>query len=151
MRYANTVRFYANPIVGAGIMGALIRFFKLNQNAPFVESQGFAYPNATSYPSKKHVNGLAFDMTYRGKMDARGTLNITEAEAINFDGQFLKALDFFGFNWFYIGKVGSSRNGTSSNYIKTLDDDYPNTHRDKYHEDHIHVQNFTSLLKPRNE
>lgn len=142
MRFANTVRFYANPTLAAAVMGALIRFFRLNEDADFIECQGFAYPDATSYPSTNHVNGLAFDITYKGTMDARGTLNLTESENINQDGGFLEALNFFGFTRFYIGLNGASFYGTSSNYISRLDDDYMGTVRDRNHEDHIHAQDF---------
>lgn len=142
MRYANTVRLYANPVIAAGVMGALVRFFNTNQNVDFVESQGFAYPDGTSYPSTMHVNGLAFDITYKGTMRARGSLNLNENQCISQDGNFLSALYFFGYRRFLIGQNGSPAYGTSANYVSNLNNNYPGTVPDSYHEDHIHADSF---------
>ncbi|NRR93131.1 hypothetical protein HSX10_16260 [Winogradskyella undariae] len=149
MRYAATVRLYANTLLAAAVMGGLIRFFELNEDASFVESQGFAYPDGSSYPSRAHVNGLAFDMSYKGSLDLRGSLDLTEEEAIQEDGELMNALWFYGFNSFLIGQNGGAIYGTSANYINTLEDDYRGT-RFPHHEDHIHAQRFIPLLRPRN-
>lgn len=143
IRFSNTFRFYANPILAAGVIGAAIRFFGVNTDANFIDVQGFAYADGTSYPSKGHVNGLAFDISYKGTLfEIRNTLDLTENEAIVEDGSLLSALKFFGFNRFLVGLVGTSVYGTSVNYINELVDNFGAT-RFADHEDHIHADTFT--------
>ena len=143
LRFGATVRLYANPILAAGVIGALIRYSSLNEGYNYVESQGFAYPDGTSYPSTSHVNGLAFDLTYKGSMSLRGSLNLTEEEAIGEDVALLSALNYYGFTSFLIGNSGSSVYGTSANYINNLDN-IEGTAKRSDHEDHIHAQKFVA-------
>jgi len=86
LQYEHTLRLYPSVQLAAAMIGALIKF---NNN---VISTGFAYKDASCYPSKLHVNGESVDIAYQNTTQ----LNVN----------FIKALHAFGFTKFRIGKIG---------------------------------------------
>ena len=56
-----TQRYYMNPGLAAGFIGALIRL-----NPMLIESEGSSYEDASCFPSTTHVNGEAIDLYYKG-------------------------------------------------------------------------------------
>lgn len=88
--YLSTLRLYARPDLAASVIGALIQL-----NHPII-CQGFAFADASCYPSAEHVNGEALDTNY----------NFT---LVN-DVAFINALNRFGFS---LHRVGSTAYLTS--------------------------------------
>lgn len=91
LQFRNTLRLYPNPALAAVMIGALIEFN--NQ----VTCQGFAYENASCYPSAEHVNGEAADTDYQTTTQR------------NVD--YILALRRFGVNLF---RIGNTNHGTSN-------------------------------------
>jgi hypothetical protein len=85
LTYVNTLRHYARPDVAAAVIGALVQL-----NHPII-CQGFAYADASCYPSAEHVNGEAMDTNY----------NLTLAN----DVAFINALNQYGFRLHRVGNT----------------------------------------------
>lgn len=103
LQYHQTLRLYPSIEVAAAFIGALIRF---NND---LESTGFAYKDASCYPSAEHVNGEAADTRYH---------NTTQ---LNVD--FINALRHFGFSLF---RIGNSNHTISNNIYNHSDFDSDN-------------------------
>jgi len=103
--YTATLRHYANPVLTAAIIGALV---KINYG---IISTGFAFSKGSCYPSGLHVNGESVDTHY--------------ATTIQRDVDFILALKKFGFKTFRIGNIYHPKsndiyNHSSFNQIKTI-------------------------------
>ncbi|MGZ5441968.1 MAG: hypothetical protein ACXW5U_16350 [Thermoanaerobaculia bacterium] len=85
LTYVNTLRHYARPDLAAAVIGALV------QIAHPIICQGFAYADASCYPSAEHVNGEALDTNY----------NFTLAN----DVAFINALNRYGFRLHRVGRT----------------------------------------------
>lgn len=85
LTYVNTLRHYARPELAAAVIGALVQI-----NHPII-CQGFAYADASCYPSAEHVNGEAMDTNY----------NFTMAN----DVAFIDALNQYGFRLHRVGNT----------------------------------------------
>ncbi|MAN28801.1 MULTISPECIES: hypothetical protein [Mesonia] len=126
LRYHQTMRLYPSLEVAAAMIGALIMF---NNN---VQCTGFAYVDASCYPSALHVNGESIDTSYQGTTE----LNVS----------FINALRAFGFSYFRIGVTG--HNTSDSIYNHT---DFNNIRRDIFrrdssgtlHSTHLHSEQVT--------
>ncbi|WP_420574454.1 hypothetical protein [Kordia sp.] len=94
--YENTLRHYANPGLAAAMMGALIDVTHATT------CQGFAYQDASCYPSYEHVNGEAADTDY----------NSTTQE----DVDYILALYKYGFDLFRIGNTYHARSNNIYNH-----------------------------------
>ena len=91
--YDKTVRQFARPDLLAVFLGAL------REIDDAIVCQGFAYPDASSFPSTFHVNGNAFDTNY-----LTGPLpNV----AITDDLEFVRAIHKYGIGTFRIGPTRS--------------------------------------------
>lgn len=83
LTFVKTLRLYANPTLAAAIIGALV---EINHD---IICQGFAFKDATCYPSAEHVNGEALDTNY--------------TEDLAQDSAFIAALNRFGFGNHLVG------------------------------------------------
>jgi hypothetical protein len=95
--FQNTLRLYGNPDLVAAVMGALVQF-----NGEII-CQGFAFADASCYPSAEHVNGEALDTDY---------LSTTQNNV-----DFILALNDFGFNLF---RIGNTYHGVSNNIYNNV-------------------------------
>lgn len=115
--YVNTLRLYARPGLAAAVIGALIQI-----NHPII-CQGFAFADASCYPSAEHVNGEALDTNY----------NFTLAN----DVAFITALNRFGFGLHRVGNTA---------YLTSLHNHDPNDRTvidAPLHNSHLHSTNAT--------
>ncbi|WP_422083485.1 hypothetical protein [Ulvibacterium sp.] len=117
LEYRNTLRLYANPLLTAAVIGALVQF---NED---VICQGFAYIDGSCYPSAEHVNGEALDTDYF----------TAQEDNVNF----ILALNAFGFKRFRIGNdvfhdLIYEDEGLSSIQDLIIQDE------NNYHDGHLH-------------
>ncbi len=97
--YEDTRRRYANPDLFAAFIGALaqLKTNQATQNA-FVTSEGFAYEDASCYPSSMHVNGNSVDTHY---FSQKGQQESYQQPFINFLYDFGFAIHYIGCNMHY--------------------------------------------------
>lgn len=108
--YINTLRHYPNPGLAAAMMGALVDITHATI------CQGFAYQDASCYPSYEHVNGEAADTNY----------NSTTQE----DVDYILALHKYGFDLFRIGNIYHGRSNSIFNHASLANIRAAVIHRD---------------------
>jgi len=126
--WKNTVRSFARPDLFAVFLAALRR-------VDFdIISQGFAYPDASSHPSKYHVNGDAFDTNYKVDDDPGST----DAHDI----EFITRINEYG--------VGVFRIGPNKDTIRRALNQTPDSNTGirwlkggKLHNGHLHTEKIT--------
>lgn len=120
-----TVRHFARPDLFAVFLAALR---EINDS---VVCQGFAYPDASSFPSVLHVNGNAFDTNYF--LDMGGN--------INDDIDFIQSIHRYGTGRF---RIGPDKAALRTALNPTPDD--PNginwTEGGKLHNTHLHTEDI---------
>lgn len=126
LRYHQTMRLYPSLEVAAAMIGALIMF---NNDA---ESTGFAYKDASCYPSALHVNGESVDTRYQSTTQ----LNVS----------FINALRAFGFGYFRIGITGHNTSDNiynHSDFAEIRRDIFKRDSSGALHSSHLHSEQVT--------
>lgn len=125
--WLDTVRYFARPDLFAVFLAAL-------RNIDFtISCFGFAYPDASSFPSNLHVNGNAFDTNYK-RLEGQTTNDQ--------DLEFIRAINRYGIGTFRIGpNLASLRNAVNSNQdsntgIRWLEGG-------ELHNTHLHTEDIT--------
>jgi hypothetical protein len=124
-----TVRLFARPDLFAVFLGALIDISDINSG--FLNTQnialacgGFAFPDASSFPSKLHVNGDAFDTNY--------FINTNDNFA------FISAIHKYGVGNFKIG----IKSALTPLFNQVTDAEFRTLSRNTEHDSHLHTQDI---------
>ncbi|QWX84223.1 hypothetical protein H0I23_00810 [Cellulophaga sp. HaHaR_3_176] len=124
--YQDTRRRFANPILFAGIIGALAEL-NLNHNTSniYIISEGFAYIDGSCYPSSGHVNGMAYDTHYLMNQDDQQV--------------FINSLSHYGF--------GRNIVGCNMSYDNSVNDcgEYGNIHENHMHSDTFFINRLHNI------
>jgi len=133
LKWVGTVRLFARPDLFAVFLGALIDINSvsgfLNGNETKLECGGFAYPDASSFPSNLHVNGDAFDTNYFANT--------------NNNFAFISAIHKYGVGQFKIGQ----KSDLTPLFNQVTTAGFSTLSRDGDHDTHLHTQGIKILFR----
>jgi hypothetical protein len=117
--FQHTRRRYANPKLFAAVLGAIAKLYETKPLLTLV-TEGFAFEEASCYPSVSHVNGAAIDTDY--------FTNTADTQ------KFIDAMIYYGFTRFLIG-VGMTFTGPAGVTFTP----------DSHHQTHLHSGGSTGF------
>lgn len=130
--WSQTVRCFGRPDVAAVFLGALSDIVEEITN---LVSQGFAYPDASSFPSELHVNGNAFDTNYF----SQGSTSEVDFQR---DVTFCRAIHRYGTGLFRIGPAFRRLRLTLNPRMRDTNGGIVWTEGWSTHDDHLHTEDI---------